>query len=167
MGNTVTKIDEIIWIHKLGLTLRMLKDLKISQVWARVFLFSKRIIRKYTGAKVRHLTINMKPAALDLDLPQNEPGTIIKRANLILSGEFQFLNQTIRFHDKIDWRCSQASHLWRFNLHYMAGARDLADAFEITGDTVYLESLKKMIRSWIDDNSVKTGDGWHPYTVSL
>ena len=66
---------------------------------------------------------------------------------------FRFLAQEIR---DPRWNEPDAPRLWRFHLHYFDYALDLdRDAFI------------RLARSWMRENVVMAGDGWHPYPLSL
>lgn len=66
-----------------------------------------------------------------------------------------------------NWADSNKSHLWNFNLHYLEFLIPLAAAYREEKDVRYYETFKDYCRRWISDNREGTGDGWHPYTISL
>lgn len=66
-----------------------------------------------------------------------------------------------------DWSNPDKSHLWNFNLHYLEFLIPLAAAFQRTQDIRYYECFRDYCLRWIEDNRDGTGDGWHPYTISL
>ena len=66
-----------------------------------------------------------------------------------------------------NWANPDKSHLWNFNLHYLEFLIPVAAAFRDTEDSVYYECFKDYCQKWISDNRDGTGDGWHPYTISL
>lgn len=59
------------------------------------------------------------------------------------------------------------SHLWNFNLHYLEYLLPLAAAYQKERDAAYYTCFRELCRKWIQDNQEGTGDGWHPYTISL
>lgn len=65
------------------------------------------------------------------------------------------------------WKNKEKSHLWNFNLHYLEFLNPLAAAYRNTEDVRYYECFRNYCRRWIADNHEGTGDGWHPYTISL
>lgn len=65
------------------------------------------------------------------------------------------------------WREPEKSHLWNFNLHYLEFLIPLAAAWREEPDRKYYECFRDYCRRWIEDNREGTGDGWHPYTISL
>ncbi|TVR83771.1 MAG: heparinase [Rhodospirillales bacterium] len=71
-----------------------------------------------------------------------------------------FLNVTRPFGtaDAVDWHPSEASRLWRYNLHYFDYLAD---------DARTVSARDRLISSWIDANPPGTVDAWEPYTVSL
>lgn len=66
-----------------------------------------------------------------------------------------------------NWSNPDKSHLWNFNLHYLEFLIPVAAAWKETKDQKYYECFKDYCRKWISDNQEGTGDGWHPYTISL
>lgn len=94
---------------------------------------------------------------------------ILSKADIIAKGEFTFLNEKVTFSSpyEIRWNCSSLSQLWRYNLHYFDYIWDLGVASLITSDEKYYNSYKLLVTSWIKQNMIGIGDGWHPYTVSL
>lgn len=66
---------------------------------------------------------------------------------------FRFLSHEIR---EPRWDEPRASQLWRFHLHYFDYALDLDAA-----------SFTRLAQSWMRENVVMNGDGWHPYPLSL
>ncbi len=65
------------------------------------------------------------------------------------------------------WAAPEKSHLWNFNLHYLEFLIPLAAAWQEEQDIRYYECFRDYCRRWIADNRNGTGDGWHPYTISL
>lgn len=65
------------------------------------------------------------------------------------------------------WEAPEKSHLWNFNLHYLEFLIPLAAAWQEDQDMRYYECFRDYCRRWIADNREGTGDGWHPYTISL
>lgn len=66
-----------------------------------------------------------------------------------------------------NWEHPDRSHLWNFNLHYLEFLIPLAAAYRNEKDIRYYECFRTYCRRWMRDNREGTGDGWHPYTVSL
>lgn len=66
-----------------------------------------------------------------------------------------------------NWSQPDKSHLWNFNLHYLEFLIPLAATYRKTGDRRCYESFRSYCLQWIEDNQDGTGDGWHPYTISL
>lgn len=66
-----------------------------------------------------------------------------------------------------NWVNPDKSHLWNFNLHYLEFLIPVAVAWTETKDVRYYERFRDYCRRWIEDNRDGTGDGWHPYTISL
>lgn len=69
--------------------------------------------------------------------------------------------------DGSDWADRGKSHLWNFNLHYLEFLIPLAAAWRKNRDRRYYGCFKKYCLDWMHDNWDGSGDGWHPYTISL
>lgn len=93
----------------------------------------------------------------------------LKSADEIVKGNFTFLNHTEIFDslEHIDWNNSELPQLWRFHLHYFDYAWDLGTAYVVSGQDIYYRSFKTIVLSWMQNNEIGFGDGWHPYTISL
>ena len=66
-----------------------------------------------------------------------------------------------------NWANPDKSHLWNFNLQYLEFLIPLAAAYRETGEAKYYEKFRDYCLRWMEDNEDGTGDGWHPYTISL
>lgn len=84
----------------------------------------------------------------------------------ILEGRVTLLYESGRPEGK-NWEHSDRSHLWNFNLHYLEFLIPLAAAYRRGKDIRYYECFKDYCIRWMEDNREGTGDGWHPYTISL
>jgi uncharacterized heparinase superfamily protein len=90
-----------------------------------------------------------------------------KTAKALLSNTFNFLNKEIRFDSQIDWQTSQASKLWRYNLHYFDYARVLSLFYQSTGCDKAYGKFKSLSLDWIERNKIGKSEGWEAYPVSL
>jgi len=95
------------------------------------------------------------------------------RAAEIIDGQFEFLGQQHALPDPIDWRLKcrpEASHLWRFVLHYNEFLLDLAAEGRQRGTTAWYDRAWDLVRQWIEGNSLRDArvlnDAWHPYCIS-
>lgn len=84
----------------------------------------------------------------------------------LLEGEVTLLHESGR-PGGAAWAVPEKSHLWNFNLHYLEFLIPLAAAWREEPDRRYYECFRDYCRRWIADNREGTGDGWHPYTISL
>lgn len=84
----------------------------------------------------------------------------------LLEGEVTLLHESGRAGGPA-WAVPEKSHLWNFNLHYLEFLIPLAAAWREEPDRRYYECFRDYCRRWIADNREGTGDGWHPYTISL
>lgn len=84
----------------------------------------------------------------------------------LLKGKVTLLHETGKPGGK-NWEDTAKSHLWNFNLHYLEFLIPLAAAYQEEQDVRYYRCFRAYCRKWIQDNQEGTGDGWHPYTISL
>lgn len=84
----------------------------------------------------------------------------------ILKGKVTLLNESGTPGGK-NWNHADKSHLWNFNLHYLEFLIPLAGAYQREQDVRYYRCFRRYCKSWMRDNQEGTGDGWHPYTISL
>ncbi len=87
-------------------------------------------------------------------------------ADEILAGQVTLLHESGKPGGK-NWKEPKKSHLWNFNLHYLEYLLPLAAAYQKERDAAYYTCFRELCRKWIQDNQEGTGDGWHPYTISL
>jgi uncharacterized heparinase superfamily protein len=125
-----------------------LRYLKFSQVGGRVW-------RKFKRIKVGH-----SPAGK----LREQSGSWVEPARqsqrLFSENSFTFLNVTHDLNVGSDWNNRQWDKLWLYNLHYFD---------DLTGvDTEQrIEWHQSLIKRWIDENPIGTGNGWEPYPSSL
>lgn len=140
-----------------------LKYLKKSQLW---YLVKNRLERD------KKAIVDVKAPAcesLELWMPGlDEHPDHMKRFCLdeILNGKVTLLHESGEPGGK-NWADLSKSHLWNFNLHYLEFLIPLAAAYRVEKEIRYYECFRDYCRRWIADNREGTGDGWHPYTISL
>ncbi len=96
-----------------------------------------------------------------------------RHAEDVLHGRFSFIGQERELPDPIDWRLDswpEASHLWRFHLHYQDYLRDLAAAGLGREEPIWFERAWQLVDAWIEGNPLDDArtlaDAWHPYCIS-
>jgi uncharacterized heparinase superfamily protein len=94
-------------------------------------------------------------------------------AQRILQGRFRFLNQERLLPSPLDWRLecqTEATHLWRFHLHYHEFLLDLAAEGLRSADPSWCRHAWTLVTDWIDHNRLDDrrvlDDAWHPYCIS-
>ncbi|KMQ51307.1 Heparinase II/III-like protein [Chitinispirillum alkaliphilum] len=96
--------------------------------------------------------------ALSIRRINKSPCSFILKPDTCLSHDrFKFLNCEREILFPSGWNDPQAEKLWLYNLHY----------FDFLNSSLELETGKKLITSWIEDNPPTEGNGWEPYPVSL
>lgn len=92
---------------------------------------------------------------------------VVKKAENISELRFNFLYHNRDFGKRIDWHDKSVSQLWRYHLHYFEYITDLLVwSFMGYSHEAYL-SFQNLVDSWILGNQKLSGDGWHPFTISL
>ena len=138
-------------LYYLARLLRTISYLRPSQFYYRIrknflFLFSRHL--------AEHAASLAKNQKLDIRPVINSIHSI--KTNHSYKGQktFEFLNQ--EYTVSTDWKADQASHLWKFNLHY----------FDFLFSTSAHDNEINLINDWI--LNVKVGDkiAWHPYPLS-
>ncbi len=121
-----------------------IKYLKFTQIYYRIFYFTRARFRKINGFKYEFLKeVNCIPLNL---IDSCEYYSTYK------DGEFTMLNLSKRFESKIDWNYSDYGKLWTYNLTYFEYLNKKEDV--------------SLIYDFIDNiKSVK--DGLEPFPISL
>lgn len=152
------------------------KHLSLCQIFFR----ARRIARKswYKASKTRaphpngDKALEFHPLYCGLsDLPHyldsdERLDAVTRRAVAIRNLEFEFLNKKAQFKDSPDWHGQYLSHLWRYHLHYFDYCDELLMDSFFRGDSACYTAFKNIAKSWIHDNAILRGDGWHPFTLS-
>lgn len=153
-------------MNRLVLLFQTARHLSPSQIAARLrFMLLRRwraaSRKRFVPPQTYELAAHA-PLWTGLAEARNHPGAAarIARAGWIAAGRFQFIGQEKQFDAEPDWHGATASRLWRYHLHYFDYVLDLA----LTGDYA---TFRRLVQSWLRANAVQSGDGWHPYTVSL
>jgi uncharacterized heparinase superfamily protein len=94
-------------------------------------------------------------------------------AQRITQDRYRFLHREIVLPAPLDWRLErrpEATHLWRFHLHYHAFLLDLAAEGLASGDPQWCRKAWALVVDWIDNNRLDDrrvlNDAWHPYCIS-
>jgi len=82
----------------------------------------------------------------------------------VAAGCFDLVGAVRSLGEPMDWVQHEASHLWRFHLHYFEWAWSLAAAPDREWARA---SFARLWRSWSTATAVGRGDAWAPYVVSL
>lgn len=148
------KIENYYW------TLKYLKKSQLFYLLKNRLERGKKAVTEVQAPKTCPLALWMR--SLDED-PE-----YLKRFDVeeILKGSVTLLYESGRPEGE-NWEHPDRSHLWNFNLHYLEFLIPLAAAYRREKDIRYYDCFKNYCLRWIEDNRGGTGDGWHPYTISL
>ncbi len=148
------KIENYYW------TLKYLKKSQLLYLLKNRLERGKKAVTEVQAPKTCPLVLWMR--GLDED-PE-----YLKRFDVeeILEGSVTLLYESGRPEGE-NWEHPDRSHLWNFNLHYLEFLIPLAAAYRREKDIRYYDCFKDYCLRWIEDNRGGSGDGWHPYTISL
>ena len=120
-------------------------------------------LRQWTG-RAWHALPKPRPGAAPTPLRHVFEGDwaapLWREPSLVGPAEFRFAQQTRSVRAHADWRPTDVSDLWLYNLHYFDDL-NAADAGSRGG------WHRAWIESWIAGNPVGVGRGWDPYPTSL
>lgn len=148
------KIENYYW------TLKYLKKEQVGYLMKNRLEHGKKAVTSLPAPAAAPLPLWMEELDEDLDY--------LNRFSLeeLLSGTVTLLHESGR-PGGTDWKEDSKSHLWNFNLHYLEFLIPLAAAWRRSREQTYYECFRRYVRRWILDNRKGSGDGWHPYTISL
>ncbi|MEA2571413.1 MAG: hypothetical protein QOI24_3414 [Acidobacteriota bacterium] len=145
-------------LRRLRLLVDTARHLTPAQQRARVVAMAKSALRKATKPRFE-LPRDVRVAAHQA-LHDAESAERLANARAIAAGTFRFIGVEAKYDGEPRWHDPTVSRLFRYHLHYFDYALDLAAANDV-------ETFRRLVRSWLRENATMTGDGWHPYTVSL
>ncbi len=122
------------------------------------YLKAKQILWRVLNLTPRYISeVNEFPPIINEQLTYN----IIPRNRITTDFElFTFLNETYSLKN-VGWDDKSISKLWRYNLHYF----DYLLQIKTIDNQV--DSQKKLIENWIENNPFGQGTAWEPYPTSL
>lgn len=107
------------------------------------------------------------PEVAQAGIARQDVTAAIERARDASANRFCFLNRPIDLGGQAGWHDARLSQLWRYHLHYFDYTQDLLIQANAGEETAAYETFRALVNSWIDGNQKFTGDGWHPYTISV
>ncbi len=164
-------------ISRLYLLFETTRHLALRQLITRVWQSSRRVVYRYTAAEAKYLLgwrlgdlqavwgdfcVLRNNEEIKLDLRRIEASADETHAR-----HFNFLGCSVAFEDSLGWHDPRLSRLWRYHLHYFNFARELVITDATRGGRQWWETFKQLVLDWQKNNRRLTGDGWHPYTISL
>tara|TARA_B100001093_G_scaffold256916_1_gene245674 strand:+ start:22390 stop:24261 length:1872 start_codon:yes stop_codon:yes gene_type:complete len=158
--------------YKLGLYLRTFKQIGYIKLF-RKNLFNLRLnIFQFLPEELllfligyRNIRLKEKKQFFIL----NQPKLFTKESNFSSKYiDIYLLENKYRLFLPIDWQRKNWSRLFKFYLHYFDWIRVYIDS-SLQNQKGILSSFEVnyLIDSWIDNNKLANGDGWHPYPTSL
>lgn len=81
----------------------------------------------------------------------------------ILRGRFTFLHNSKQFEGPVKWENTECTDLWNFNLHYF----EYLDALAASTNNAAEDTIRALLKGWIDNNTCPAQTAWHPYPISL
>jgi uncharacterized heparinase superfamily protein len=164
-------------LSRLAWTIRYLAP---AQVWYRARRRWREVWWKLVGTRSKETVANVWLLRLRPDIGVEDFGLgawvtphehekALAELDQLERNTFHFLNQSLKFDGAIIWDTTNASHLWRYHLHYFNYLEGLVVLQAVGGGDAERawNQFRRLILCWIDSNRLIQGDGWHPYTVSL
>jgi uncharacterized heparinase superfamily protein len=157
-------------VDRLRLLFETARHLSPSQIRSRARAVMRRKLRKVTKARFT------PPSEVRVAL--HEPlwrgleaagkfGAHVDEARRIAEGRFIFLNREVVYAGEPRWDDPTVAQLWRYHLHYFDYVRELAIRAAVGEREAASATFRVLADSWMRRNERLTGDGWHPYTLSL
>lgn len=164
-------------LSRLAWTVRYLAP---AQVWHRARRRGWEVWWKLSGTRAQETAVHVRLLRLRKDIGAKDSGLeawvspqerekALGVLDRLEKNEFHFLNQSLKFDGVIHWDTKNASHLWRYHLHYFDYLESLVVLQAVGGPDAERawNQFRRLILCWIDGNRQIQGDGWHPYTISL
>ena len=163
--------------QNLILTIHTARHLSVHQVFCRLRFIARKSLWDLTGRKV--------PPCAPLPLSAFNPLWIgasaitddglgalgykeaVSRAEALAQGRFGFLNQEVAYPGDVAWNDHHVSQLWRYHLHYFDYVSDMMILAALGRDALAWDTFRRLADSWIRNNQKLSGDGWHPFTISV
>lgn len=163
--------------NRLSLFLWTARYLSPSQAWHRFWSIVRKhwrqIRAKQAPKPIGWKLASYKPLYAGLsDISHQDPwaddvSTAVKKAKGVFERRFYFLHHSHTFSKEVDWHDPKLSQLWRYHLHYFEYINDLLVWLAMGQPTESFQTFQRLAESWICGNQKLSGDGWHPYTISL
>lgn len=151
--------------NKISLYFYTIISLKPSQVYFRIL--KKLGIRIPLGVSVSTNYSNVQtiqtPVELDFDRVFVERFPVEE----LMKNRITLLHSTKEVDWLGDWKFSDKSDLWNFNLHYFEFIFPLVKSYLDTDRKEYLNKTVEIIDGWITSNPIGKGVAWSSYTISL
>lgn len=152
-------------IKKMLLYMRTIRNMKPVQVVSRI----KKVIGIGNSLGVRPIPTFKEICAFESVRELDYDAVFLSRFPIdeFVAGKITFLHESEQFDWGKEWNFPERSALWNFNLHYFEFIMPLVHAYEVTHSAKYLETIKKSISGWIENNPRGKGPGWAPYTIAM
>ena len=139
---------------------RFVYILKVKLAKFIPFKYLKYFVKGFNDFPELNLFLEDQYTFTKYDLPQN--GYNFKKI------KFNFLNKEACLYKNFNWNDSFFDRLWIFNLHYFDWSRKWLDnLIDNKKWDIEAKYLPYLIDYWIKTNNLKSGFGWHSYTISL
>ena len=158
--------------YKLGLYFRTFKQVGFVKLF-RKNLFNFRLnIFQYLPEDLILFLIGYR----NIRLKQKKQFSILSQPKLFKKGsgfsskyiDIYLLDNKYRLFLPIDWQKKNWSRLFKFYLHYFDWTRVYIDSSLKNPKGILSDfEVNYLIDSWIENNKLANGDGWHPYPTSL
>jgi uncharacterized heparinase superfamily protein len=131
--------------------------------WARYFETVRHLRLTQIAHRIARRLPRQKPALPQVTVraPLHAPRPFVLHADSWVADEtLCFLGEGRRVDARAVWTEQGASRLWRYHLHYFD---------DLNGVTAWARRAwhRALIKRWIEENPLGSGDGWDPYPTSV
>jgi len=157
--------------------LSTVRHLTAAQIWHRSY---RTIKRRYWRLRRKRVSLGPEcrlsfradfykglPDIQSAEAWADEINSSVTRARAAAQKTFCFLQRTVSLGDQINWNDPRLSQLWRYQLHYFHYLQDVSIWAASGEHEAAYQAFRNLTRCWIEGNQQLSGDGWHPYTISL
>lgn len=150
----------------LNLYANSLRHLRPIQLSSRLHMLTRRkLLYRSEGYRAnRYAASEDAPfRRLRISAPGHRPET----RHDFTRNRFTFLNHTCALSEPLDWFPTDATQLWKYNLHYFDYTVDLAWRYLVKHEEVAFQLFKRLADSWMAACPLATPLAWDPYPISL
>lgn len=171
-----------IMINRVSLYWQTIKRLTLGQLWWRFkYTFKRRLIERCGGRVFARIAKDVEGLvacriATEFDYaPGIEEQYYKSRIEDLLSNKFTFLNESVSFHECVEWHrpeFARGTRLWKLTINYHEYLVDVANRWKKDGhESQWGKWFENHVKEWMRQNPLGTKgyglDNWNSYALSL